>query len=700
MRINHKYDIYGRTEPSIIYLAKPGKRLYCALDGVDTSTVSLSLKTNNTAELTFTVDKYIDNTITDGYEELDELMELYCDGIWFKIVDPPTINNDGLRETKDITAESYEIMLTQYKLKSFKINMGEEDSYEMMYQASHDTSQFYQITFYDPENEDLSFLHLVLKHADVPGWHIGYVDNITPDDDGKLLPNNICNFEVDDQNVYAFLTQEAAQAYKCVFEFDTVNMTINVYRPDSLGKDTNVVLGFRNIQNSISISREENLVTQFYVEGLDSYNIDAVNFGDSVITDLSYFVREPYMNATLQEKYNAWQDYRESRREEFMNLSATLPGISTKVDRSVFYKDYSKSSSTSTNTSTNSKGDDKMTTEKAINALIATAEKEVGYLEKTSNSQLDSKTGNAGYNNYTKYWRDVYPQYQAQAWCAAFVSWCMMKTFGLDTAKKLLKHWPYVYCPTLGSLFTKYANPQRGDIVIFYRNGTFAHTGIVTKVDGDKFYTIEGNTSAGTSVVPNGGGVYAKSYYNAQLPGTKFCRPDYSIVTSILTSNTSSGSSNSSSNPSYIAWVGSCTVDGTDVFSGAAGASKLATYPKLNKGNLVDIIGESGTRYQVRIATKYVGYVEKSNIKNPNAPATTTTTKKYPFVGKVTANELNVRTGAGTNYSKLSAYPLLKKDNLVDVLSVTKDTAGSKWYKVKIAGKYTGYVSAQYITKA
>lgn len=321
MKINHKYDIYGRTEPSIIYLAKPGKRLYCALGGIDTSTASLSLKTNNTAELTFTVDKYINNTVTDGYEELDELMELYCDGIWFKIVDPPTINNDGLRETKEITAESYEIMLTQYKLKNFKINMGEEDSYEMMYQATHDTNKFYQIKFYDSENEDLSFLHLVLKHADVPGWHIGYVDNITPDDDGKLLPNNICNFEVDDQNVYAFLTQEAAQAYKCVFEFDTVNMTINVYRPDSLGKDTNVVLGFRNIQNSITISRDENLVTQFYVEGLDDYNIDAVNFGDSIITDLSYFICEPYMDTSLQEKYNAWQSYRESRREEFINLS-------------------------------------------------------------------------------------------------------------------------------------------------------------------------------------------------------------------------------------------------------------------------------------------------------------------------------------------------------------------------------------------
>ena len=265
MRMTHNYDVYGNTESSIIYLAKPGKRFFCALGGIDTSTVSVTLRTNNTAELTFTVDKYVDGVESQGYEELDEMMELYCDGIWYKIMDPPTETNDGMQCTKDITAESYEISLTQYKLKNFKINMGEEDSYEMMYQASHDTSKFYQIKFYDPENEGLSFLNLVLDHADVPGWKIGYVDNITPDDDGMLLPNGICNFDVDDQNVYAFLTQEAAPAYKCVFEFDTENLLINVYKPDSLGKDTNVVLGFRNIQDSVTISRDDSLVTQFYV---------------------------------------------------------------------------------------------------------------------------------------------------------------------------------------------------------------------------------------------------------------------------------------------------------------------------------------------------------------------------------------------------------------------------------------------------
>ena len=80
----------------------------------------------------------------------------------------------------------------------------------------------------------------------------------------------------------------------------------------------------------------------------------------------------------------------------------------------------------------------------AIDKVINIAANELGYLEKATNNHLDSKTANAGSNNYTKYWRDVYPAYQGQAWCACFVSWVFMKAFGKDTAKKMLGHWPYV----------------------------------------------------------------------------------------------------------------------------------------------------------------------------------------------------------------------------------------------------------------
>lgn len=166
----------------------------------------------------------------------------------------------------------------------------------------------------------------------------------------------------------------------------------------------------------------------------------------------------------------------------------------------------------------------------AIDKLIEIATTEVGYLEKSSNSQLDSKTANVGTANYTKYWRDIKPEYQGQPWCACFVTWCFTKAFGKDNAQKLLKHYPYVYCPTMASLFTLNANPTVGDIVIFKHNGTFTHTGIVTGVNGDYFTTIEGNTNGGSTIIANGGDVCRKSYYNSNLPGTKFCTPDYSIV--------------------------------------------------------------------------------------------------------------------------------------------------------------------------
>ena len=178
--------------------------------------------------------------------------------------------------------------------------------------------------------------------------------------------------------------------------------------------------------------------------------------------------------------------------------------------------------------------EEKMTEKKAIQTVIDIATEELGYLEKASGSNLDSKTGNAGYNNYTKYWK-IYPAYQGQAWCACFVSWVFQEAFGLEMAKKLLKHWPFVYCPTLAGM-TQNKTPKKGSIVLFYRNGTYAHTGIVIAISSTTITTIEGNTSAGSTVVPNGGGVHKKTYKRSELSANnKYFMPDYSIVTGTKT---------------------------------------------------------------------------------------------------------------------------------------------------------------------
>lgn len=174
-----------------------------------------------------------------------------------------------------------------------------------------------------------------------------------------------------------------------------------------------------------------------------------------------------------------------------------------------------------------------------IEKLISVAREELGYLEKSSNSNLYDKIANAGYKNFTKYWQDIKPSWQGQPWCAVFVTWCFEKAFGKENARKLLKHYPYTYCPQMANLFTLNANPKLGDIVIFKYNGEFAHTGIVVAVMGDYFETIEGNTNNGNTIVPNGGGVCQKGYYNSKLPGTKFCTPNWNLINSIPSSTTS-----------------------------------------------------------------------------------------------------------------------------------------------------------------
>ena len=242
--------------------------------------------------------------------------------------------------------------------------------------------------------------------------------------------------------------------------------------------------------------------------------------------------------------------------------------------------------------------------------VLEVAKAELGYLQKKSNSNLDSKTSNAGANNYTKYWRDINSwcgkNYQAQPWCAGFVTWCITKALGMDRAKQLLKHYPYVYCPTLGSLFTKYANPQVGDIVIFYKNGTFAHTGFVIAVDGDKFTTIEGNTSGASSIVDNGGGVCQKTYYNSKLPGTKFCRPAYD-----------STSISSDTNKVVVAddihtvkWKGVVKTNGSNLAVRLQPklSAKECSFSPLKNGTEVGVSYEQGEWYLIKYNGKF-GYV-------------------------------------------------------------------------------------------
>lgn len=159
--------------------------------------------------------------------------------------------------------------------------------------------------------------------------------------------------------------------------------------------------------------------------------------------------------------------------------------------------------------------------------LIFIALQEEGYFEKLSAKLLDDKTANAGSGNFTKYARDLHEagyyngSKQGVAWCGVFVDWCHYKAAG---GNKTFAQWvscqsgPYGagcgfsmgYYQAAGRFFTE--NPMPGDQIYFGTAKSVDHTGIVTKVENGRVYTVEGNTSSQDGVVGNGGGVFQKSY--------------------------------------------------------------------------------------------------------------------------------------------------------------------------------------------
>lgn len=63
------------------------------------------------------------------------------------------------------------------------------------------------------------------------------------------------------------------------------------------------------------------------------------------------------------------------------------------------------------------------------------------------------------------------------------------------------------------------------------------------------------------------------------------------------------------------------------------------------------------------------------------------------MTGSCTADVLNVRSGAGTGYSKTGT---VSYGDSLTILSETTDSGGAKWYKIS-CGNVTGYVSAAYV---
>lgn len=166
-----------------------------------------------------------------------------------------------------------------------------------------------------------------------------------------------------------------------------------------------------------------------------------------------------------------------------------------------------------------------------VEGILSVALAQRGYREDPINrtrfsAELDEVFGRVTLASGTRAWRNFIANGRGMEWCAIFCAWAHWKASG---ALPPLPDGGF-FTPAdlnawrrLGRVVT---TPEPGDFVYYLRNGTPYHVGLVIEVRGNRYSSIEGNTSPTTVVNPDGGGVFQFGPYK----GTPGDAPDRSIV--------------------------------------------------------------------------------------------------------------------------------------------------------------------------
>lgn len=336
-----KYDTYGNREQTIVYLATPSRIILCALNGIDYSSGNFEGKCNDVSTISFDVNQYVETYTgqlveSNAYNWLSKFMKLYVTGIGWFIMDSPTTHGTGTKEYKTVTAQSAQSEYAQIPLDGWKVNCGTTDSLEMLVDGNVEEIEGVefakeQIKFYNEKNHQLSLVNILVEK--VPGWKVGYIDNKPKEyktiENGEvvtqsvLLKDEVGKFDLDYSDVYSFITQEFEKFFNCIVEFDFENLIVNFYRVENFGKNTNITIGFRNVENSNEITiDEENIFTKIRVSGANDLGIEQCNGGSNYLFHLDKFwLNNKFLSDSAIEKYKKWETFCVQARIDYTALS-------------------------------------------------------------------------------------------------------------------------------------------------------------------------------------------------------------------------------------------------------------------------------------------------------------------------------------------------------------------------------------------
>ncbi|HAU84324.1 MAG TPA: hypothetical protein DCW90_02070 [Lachnospiraceae bacterium] len=268
-----------------------------------------TFKWNSYSDISFEIGRtYTDlvtgeNKVNPYYDLVQGLRMIYLEGFGYFQIQDPEIEGDGIQEIKSVNAYSGEYELSQKYLDTFIINQGTTGSID-------------GVILYDATDPSRSLLNLVLDEK-IPNWSIGHVDSD--------LATQQRSFDVDRSTIYDFLMNDLCETFKCVIIFNTLDNTVNVYDEETAGFETDVMITFDNLAQSISLDYStDDIKTVLYVTGADDIDVREVNFGMASITDLSFYHSVEWMGQDLYDAYSKYLEKVEGYRTQYEKTLANL----------------------------------------------------------------------------------------------------------------------------------------------------------------------------------------------------------------------------------------------------------------------------------------------------------------------------------------------------------------------------------------
>lgn len=370
------------TKPRI-FLCEVDKSRICQLE---TTNTDATLKFNSYSEISFEVARIYNDLITGQtrinphYDKIEPPRIIEVEDIGFFEIQGPEMSNDGIKESKQVTAYSYEYTLSHKYLEDL-YNDGTVGSVESRYIDEKyggtlpENVDYPIVTLYNPKEPKLSLLHIILE--EVYGWEIDHVD--------EFIATKSRQFNIDRTSIYDFIMNDICEMFNCYATFDIggfgeknkINLyaeasgqrfkfsedtsefildppyqkigtvsdngykTTNYTYDPSTGKlvlekplkagnmlevigadltdwETDVFVSFDNLSQEVSVNYDADAIkTVLNVEYGEGQNIREANLGMPYITDLSYYHTPEWMGQELYDAYSKYNEACQARQSEY-----------------------------------------------------------------------------------------------------------------------------------------------------------------------------------------------------------------------------------------------------------------------------------------------------------------------------------------------------------------------------------------------